>query len=205
MSNTPKYDAMLLAISECHSVDEVQDIVDEAKQLAAYELIAGNKDAERMVVEIRLRGMRMMAELLPKEKPPGVRSPAPRAISSQERTRIRQVGAVPEGKFEEYMAQAKKPSTRDLVAYAATEKLSAVSAHAGPAGPRDAKNAIFKVASFSTLYLDFWDSDWSSAERYQISHNIDLAIEALESLKAHIKNDSPQRGRVIDVRVDYVN
>jgi hypothetical protein len=64
VTNLIRYDAMCLAIAECHRVDEVKDIGDKAMALEVYAKQAGNKDAERKACEIRLRAERRTGELL---------------------------------------------------------------------------------------------------------------------------------------------
>jgi hypothetical protein len=64
MSDLKKYDAMLLAIDEVHSVDEAKNIRDQAVALKAYAREALNRDAERKCAEIRVRAERRTGELL---------------------------------------------------------------------------------------------------------------------------------------------
>lgn len=59
-----RYDAMCRAISECHGVDEIKGLRDQAAALQHYARMAGNHDAERQCAEIRLRAERRAGELL---------------------------------------------------------------------------------------------------------------------------------------------
>lgn len=59
-----KYEAMVLAINECHNVDEVKDIRDKARALEMYARQAKNTDAERKAADVRLRAERRTGELL---------------------------------------------------------------------------------------------------------------------------------------------
>ena len=59
-----RYDAMLYAIAECHSVDEVADLRNKARALEIYAKQAMNLDAERQAREVRLRAERRSGELL---------------------------------------------------------------------------------------------------------------------------------------------
>lgn len=64
MNDLVRYDSMILAIAECHRVDEVKDILDKASALEAYARQADNRDAERNACEIRLRAERKAGDLL---------------------------------------------------------------------------------------------------------------------------------------------
>ena len=59
-----RYDAMVLAIAECHQVDEVKDLRDKAVALKMYFKQARNTEAERKAADIRLRAERRAGELL---------------------------------------------------------------------------------------------------------------------------------------------
>lgn len=59
-----RYDAMVHAIAECHSIDEVADLRNKARALEIYAKQAQNVDAERKACEIRLRAERKAGELL---------------------------------------------------------------------------------------------------------------------------------------------
>jgi hypothetical protein len=68
-----KYDAMILAIEACHSVDEVKEIRDKARAIEVYAAQALNRDAERQAAEIRIRAERKTGELLKQTKQNGER------------------------------------------------------------------------------------------------------------------------------------
>ena len=59
-----RYDAMVLAIAECHQVDEVKDLRDKAMALEMYYRQARNTEVERKAADIRLRAERRAGELL---------------------------------------------------------------------------------------------------------------------------------------------
>jgi hypothetical protein len=69
-----KYDAMILAIEACHSVDEVKEIRDKARAIEVYAAQALNRDAERQAAEIRIRAERKTGELLRQTKKNGERA-----------------------------------------------------------------------------------------------------------------------------------
>jgi hypothetical protein len=58
-----RYDAMLLAIEQCHKVDEIKELHDKALALELYAKVAMNTDAERKAVEIRIRAERWRVPL----------------------------------------------------------------------------------------------------------------------------------------------
>ena len=59
-----RYDAMMHAIVECHRVDEVKEIHNQALAWEVYARQAQNLEAERKAVEIRLRAERRCGQLL---------------------------------------------------------------------------------------------------------------------------------------------
>jgi len=59
-----RYEAMCLAIAECHRVDEAKDIREKARALEAYYQQARNTEAERKALDIRLRAERRAGQLL---------------------------------------------------------------------------------------------------------------------------------------------
>lgn len=61
-----RYDKMVLAIAECHLIDEVKDIRDKLAALELYAKQAKNVDAERKACEIRLRAERRGGDILEK-------------------------------------------------------------------------------------------------------------------------------------------
>jgi hypothetical protein len=64
MNDLVRYDAMVRAIDECHRIDEVCDIRDQAISLEHYARMARNTEAERKACEIRLRAERRAGEML---------------------------------------------------------------------------------------------------------------------------------------------
>ena len=59
-----RYDAMCLAIAECHRVDEVKEIRDRAVAFQVYAKQALNVEAERQAAKVRIRAERKAGELL---------------------------------------------------------------------------------------------------------------------------------------------
>ena len=64
MDQLVKYNQMRSLIAECHQIDEVKEIRDQAAALAEYARQAKDFDAERQLVAIRLRAERRAGELL---------------------------------------------------------------------------------------------------------------------------------------------
>lgn len=64
MTQLVRYDAMVSAIAECHSVDEVKEIHDKALAIDLYARQSKNTDAERKAADIRLRAERRCGDLL---------------------------------------------------------------------------------------------------------------------------------------------
>lgn len=64
MTELVRYDAMVYAIAECHSVDEIAAIHDKALALELYARLAMDVAQERKATEIRLRAERRTGELL---------------------------------------------------------------------------------------------------------------------------------------------
>ena len=59
-----KYDAMCLAISNCHKIDEVAEMRNQARAIEVYAKQAMNLQAERQAIEIRIRAERKAGQLL---------------------------------------------------------------------------------------------------------------------------------------------
>lgn len=78
-----KFDAMLIAIQECHSVDEIKQNRDRAVAFEAYARVAMNTEAEQKTIEIRIRAERKASEM-PAEmkKNPGKRNDKPTAAAA---------------------------------------------------------------------------------------------------------------------------
>ena len=138
-----RYDAMVLAIAECHQVDEVKDLRDKARALEEYWKQARNTEAERKAADIRLRAERRAGELLkelaratPQEVaaaggnakagnvlPANVADSSPYREALEKsnippRTAIRyqQLANIPAEDFEKALADpASKPTTRGLI------------------------------------------------------------------------------------------
>jgi len=135
MSDLVRYDAMCVAIAECHRIDEVKDMRDKAMALEMYAKQARNTDAERLASEVRLRAERRTGELLkdlPRtepqrrhaspispdaaEKSPYAKALAETGISTQTASRYQALAAVPSETFEAALRDPEKPTTSGLLA-----------------------------------------------------------------------------------------
>lgn len=114
-----KYDAACRAIAEAAAVDEVKDIRDTARQMAAAARIAQNKQAEADMMAIRFRAERRLGELMAAQRDAGllkVGNPngfeenpfedkpitlAEAGIDKNLADRARKYAAIPEKEFEE--------------------------------------------------------------------------------------------------------
>ena len=140
-----KYDAMLRAIAECHSVDEAKEIRNKAAALKEYMRQAGNYTAERQAAEIRIRAERQAGTITREmETRPGARTDQqPRTDAIQGSTKQKQLqaagisrrqaseweklAAIPGEQFEAAMAQAEMPSTTGIIAMTAAPTAAPVS------------------------------------------------------------------------------
>ncbi len=115
-----RYDAMIAAIEECYSVDEVKEIRDRARALEVYAAQALNLGAERHAAQIRIRAERRTGEILKEMKESGERKTAaagrPKAseaptllqpsladlgISRDQSSQWQRLAEIPKEKFEE--------------------------------------------------------------------------------------------------------
>lgn len=132
-----RYDAMCRAISECHSVDEVQDLHNKALALELYARQAKNTDAERKACEVRLRAERRAGDLYadmersPTANGGDVKSESARSdcapiseyraaldrtgVSERTAQRWQQLASVDERVFEEALRAPEKPSTNAIL------------------------------------------------------------------------------------------
>lgn len=134
-----RYDAMCRAISECHSVDEVQDLHNKALALELYARQAKNTDAERKACEVRLRAERRAGDLYAdmqrtpqtesgamngraKEGPATVAAPSEyraaldrTGVSERTAQRWQQLASVDDRVFEEALRAPEKPSTNAIL------------------------------------------------------------------------------------------
>lgn len=130
-----RYDAMVLAINECHRVDEVKEIHSKARALEVYAQQAKNREAERKAGEVRIRAERRAGQLLAEMKQSGERSNgyAPQkkvesrattppkhladlGITRDQSSKWQQLAAIPEAEFERAVkGSGPKPSTEGLV------------------------------------------------------------------------------------------
>lgn len=136
---TAKYQAMVVAIRECHQVDEVKMMRDQARALEEYMKQAQNQEAERKACEIRIRAERRAGEILrDMEKAKGGdiagasrpkiagNTPLPSndspktladlGINKMQSSRYQALANIPEDIFEQHLADpVVKPSTVGLI------------------------------------------------------------------------------------------
>ena len=129
-----RYDAMVRAIAEAHSVDEVKDIRDKALALERYAAQAMNTDAERKACEIRLRAEVKAGEMLSEmDKSKGAAEPRTQigatpsrdgrasklsdiGISYNQSSRWQKLASVPKDVFEAALSDPnEKPSTNGII------------------------------------------------------------------------------------------
>jgi hypothetical protein len=129
-----RYDAMCQTIAAAYEVDEVKDIRDKARAIEVYARQARNIEAERRACEIRLRAERKCGQLLQQmEKakgtrgqligPSSVQAPtdqrqtlADLGISHTQSSRWQKLAAIPDGEFEDALAEPARPTTAGLIA-----------------------------------------------------------------------------------------
>jgi len=123
MSGLVRYEAMRVAIAECHSIDEAKDIDNKADALVHYARQAKDPELECWMANIRVRAKRRIGELSAAlESSKGGANPlatlptggtskreALRAanLSKSAAQRCEQLAAIPESVFEEYLAEKK--------------------------------------------------------------------------------------------------
>ena len=191
MASMVKYEAMCTAIEAARQVDEVKDIRDKAMAIQMYAKQAKNLDAERHAAEIRVRAERKCGELLaqmPKAKggnpnlPTGnkaepVATLTDLGISKRQSSEWQQLAGVPEGHFEEAMAEQEIPSASGVLNhraqgtgqnewYTPAEYIQAVRDVLGaidldPASSEVA-NKVVGAARFFTAEDDGLTKDWTA-------------------------------------------
>ena len=141
MTQLVLYDAALCAIAECHSVDEIKTIHDQAAALEAAARVAMNTEAERQMIEVRIRAERHGGELMRAlqkadkseagakgASAQGKQAPAAAAGASIYRRTIEKAGIpertaqrwqelaeVPRERFEAHLQAEDKPSARAII------------------------------------------------------------------------------------------
>lgn len=129
-----RYDAMLLAIEQCHKIDEIKELHDKSLALELYAKVAMNTDAERKAVEIRIRAERRAGELMKTMgrsicggaggdvhaalagTPSDYRQTIDRAgIPPRTAQRWQELAEVPKERFESHLAADDKPSSRAII------------------------------------------------------------------------------------------
>lgn len=124
-----RYDAMLHAIAECHDVDEIKQIHDQAAALEAAARVAMNTEAERKAIEIRIRAERQAGALMKSLERKPVGRPEKNSASTAEFTRTieragipertarrwQELADVPAERFEAHLATDEKPSARAII------------------------------------------------------------------------------------------
>lgn len=132
-----KYDHMVVAIRECHDVDEVKDIRDRARAVELYSAQAQNLEAEMRAMEIRIRAERRAGQLLKEMKDAGQRqkpgdtrpdsnpelpSLADMGISKKQSSDWQKMAEIPEEEFEKTFATGELATTKGLVRKAEPKK-----------------------------------------------------------------------------------
>ena len=125
-----RYDAMLHAIAQCHEVDEIKQIHDQAAALEAAARVAMNTEAERQAIEIRIRAERQAGALMSalERGKTGPKLSGSVADNSDYRRTIKKAGVpertarhwqeladVPAERFEAHLAAEEKPSARAII------------------------------------------------------------------------------------------
>ncbi len=77
MTDLVRYDAACRALAEARSVDEVKNIHDVARQMAAAARVAKNRDLEADAYEIRVRAERRLGEMMEAARSTGELAPGP--------------------------------------------------------------------------------------------------------------------------------
>lgn len=176
MSELVRYDAMVHAIAECHRVDEVKEIHNQAAALEAAARIAMNTEAERKAIEIRIRAERKAGELLANMERgrTGPKLPASSAGNSSyrktldeakipERTaeRWQELARVPANHFEEHLSAAEKPSASAIIS-------------AGKGKPQMSEEALWLWGRLR----DFERMGWLDADPAPLIHEMTDAMRA---------------------------
>jgi hypothetical protein len=136
-----KYQAMVLAIQECHQVDEIKMMRDQARALEEYMKQAQNQEAERKACEIRIRAERRAGEILrdmekakgsqsqlsgrdisggsivkPPESDNKPKTLSELGINKTQSSRYQALANIPDDVFEQHLADpVAKPSTVGLI------------------------------------------------------------------------------------------
>lgn len=126
-----RYDAMVRAIAEAYTVDEVKEIHDKARAAEIYARQAKNIEAERQVCEVRLRAERKAGQLLSGlDKARGAAEPgtnrgltrsddttasrtlADMGISKEQSSSWQRLASVPDEDFEAALSGPERPKNR---------------------------------------------------------------------------------------------
>jgi hypothetical protein len=128
-----RYDKMLLAIEECHRVDEAKHIRGLAKMFEVYAKQAGNSDAELRAQEVRMRAERHCGMLLKEMQKRRARATGHGDQKSESRHatpistlkdlgvtkdqsyRWQKMAEIPNKEFESQFGKGKRPTTSGLV------------------------------------------------------------------------------------------
>lgn len=215
MSELVRYDAACRAVSECKSVDEAKDIRDKAIAMATYARQAKNRDLEADAVEIRMRATRRLGQLRQAQKETvglnvgaaaGGEKTSPRGLFENPRDsrptlasqgidknlahQARILGALPEDKFEQAVANA-----RDAVSRASKTVIRAAEIEMARAGYVETIEQGATVADlaklaqegkrFSVIYADPpWEFRVYSGKRKQRSAERHYDTSSLDDIKA---------------------
>jgi len=127
------YDAMCTAIAECHKVDEVAEMRNQARAMEVYAKQAMNFEAERQAIEVRIRAERRAGQLLSgMERNQGAnnqyalgdnepkhsefkQAKLDSGISDNQGKRWQKLADIPENEFESRINSSLMPSTSGLI------------------------------------------------------------------------------------------
>ncbi len=132
MNELVKYNAMCQAIAECHKIDEVAELRNQARAMEVYAKQAMNLDAERQAVEIRIRAERKAGQLMKgmergqghrtdltsvHDKPKSEFSQAKQKsnVSDSQAKRWQKLADIPDKEFEESVKGKEMPTTSGII------------------------------------------------------------------------------------------
>jgi N6-adenosine-specific RNA methylase IME4 len=183
MTALVRYEAARAALAEASSVDEVKDVRDIAVAMQCYARQAKDHDLIDQATEIRLRAERRLGEMIIAQKKtvglakggqpyqtkstgsseePVAPTLASAGIDKKLSARAQKIAAIPESKFETYLAAAKKQAA-DALRMTAAEKQQRRTDREAELG---AKQLAWPTKISGVIYVDV---PWSWASYSQIT------------------------------------